>query len=392
MDLEALRRSPRGQLVPITLPPRHALGEPVEYEAFLPLPLPDQLQLSNQTWKVASDAANAIGALRQACAHLPNPRLLIEPALVKEAQATSALEGTYGALGEIMQAQLPGFQPSTPEVREINAYIEMARSAFVWIRERPVTVGLLCDMQKILAEGSRRPVRDPGRIRTSQVYIGPEDCEIAESRFVPPPPGDRLRADVDDCLTWVGARQDLPIEVRIAMAHYQFETLHPFSDCNGRVGRLVVLLQLLLEGRLDEPALTLSPWLLKRRAQYQDQLLALSCTGDWNPWIQFFCEGLIEQCDRHVEVARQIISWLEGLRTELNDRHWTGTIGSLAADLIAWPVVTNSTVQTRYGCTAPTAQKAIDRLVELEVLTELTGGNYARVWGARPVMELVESL
>jgi Fic family protein len=381
-----------GQLVPITLPANDPRGGPTDYFAYVPSPLPGEITLNNSTWVAANDAANAIGALNNACAHLPNPRLLIGPALVQEAHATSALEGTYGAIRDVMQARLPGFEPQTPEIREISAYIDMADFAFSWVRDRPITIGFLCDMQRVLAEASRHPVRDPGSIRTEQVYIGPEEAPISESRFVPPPPDDRLQAGLDAWLSWVQTNRSLPVEIRVAMAHYQFETLHPFADCNGRVGRLLILLQLLVEGRLGEPVLTLSPWLLKRRTRYQDHLLATSSTGDWNPWIRFFCEGLREQCDRHVVVAQELLDWLAGVRSRLNERHWTGTIGRLAEDLIDWPVVTNGSVQRQYDCSGPTAQKAIDRLVELEVLEELTGGSYARIWGARKVMQLAESL
>jgi len=392
VDLEALGTSPLGQLVPIVVPPSAHVSGPAEYFAYVPESLPDELTLETATWLAATEAANAIGALNNACAQLPNPGLLIQPALLQEAHATSALEGTYGAMRDVMQARLPGFEPKTPEVREISAYIDMADFAFGWVRDRPVTIGFICDLQRILAEASRYPVRDPGSIRTEQVYIGSDAAPIDESRFVPPPADDRLHAGLTDWLRWTQTNRRLPVEIRAAMAHYQFETLHPFADCNGRVGRLLVLLQLLVEGRLAEPVLTISPWLLKRRWRYQDHLLAVSATGDWNPWIQFFCDGLREQCERHLVVARELLESLGNLRDELNERHWTGTIGRVAADLVDWPVVTNSSVQQQYSCSGPTAQKAIDRLVELGVLEELTGGNYARVWGARNVMRLVESL
>ena len=175
MDIERLESSPVGQLVGIDgIDPR--TKQEFHHFAFLPDPLPDEVQLSQETWTELYEAARAIGALKQACSFLPNPELLIAPALAKEAQATSALEGTYGALPDVLEARLPGFEPKTPEVREINAYVDMAHYAFDWVKDRPITVGMLCDLQKILADGSQRRPADPGHIRNGQVVIGPDGC------------------------------------------------------------------------------------------------------------------------------------------------------------------------------------------------------------------------
>ena len=263
MDIARLQGSPVGRLVAITGTDPRTL-RPYDHFAFVPHPLPGTVDLAQETWTAVTDAAAALGRLKQACAYLPNPQLLIAPALTKEAQATSALEGTYGTLPDVLEARLPGFTPRSPEIREINAYEQMARLAFDWIQEREITVGMLCDLQKILAAGARRPSLDPGQVRRHQVIIGPEGCEFHESRFIPPPAGDQLRAGLDEWQTWINQDHSLPVVVRAALAHYQFETLHPFNDGNGRVGRLVIGLQLVRDGTLDSPSLTISPWLLRR--------------------------------------------------------------------------------------------------------------------------------
>jgi len=391
MDVERLRQSPIGKLVEITGVDPRTMRD-YAYKAFVPEPLPTQPALTHATWNAASDAAGALGRLKQVCAHLPNPQLLIAPALAKEAQATSALEGTYGALPDVLEARLPGFEPRTPEIKEINAYERMATLAFDWISDREIALTMLADLQGILARASRRPSLDPGKIREHQVIIGPEDCAIEDARFIPPPPDDRLRSGLDAWEAWVRKDHDLPVVIRAALAHYQFETLHPFGDCNGRVGRLVVVLQLLRAGALDEPSLTISPWLLRRRDQYQEHLLTTSTSGDWNPWVRFFARGVTEQALSHVEVAKQLLDWAADVRGQLLERHWTGTIASVAENLIEWPVVTNTLLQQRFGVTAPTGQSAIDRLVDLGVLSEMTGKTYGRIYGASHVISLVESL
>jgi Fic family protein len=390
MDVNALKNSPIGQLVSIT--GQDALKGRYDYFAFLPDPLSGAPDLTPETWTAASDAALALGRLQQASLLMPNPGLLVAPALAREAVSTSALEGTYAALPDVLEARLPQRKPGSAEVAEIRAYEDIAWQAFAWVKSHPISVGLLCELQGKLARTSRRPVRDPGLVRTHQVFIGPEGSSVYDARFVPPPPGDQLQLGLDAWQKWITNGPKLPAVVAAAMAHYQFETLHPFGDGNGRIGRLVVVLQLLGAGVLPEPAFSISPWLLKRRTEYQDHLLHLSQTGDWNPWIQFFCQAVRDQADAHVTVAQRILEWLTEVRKSLNEHRWSGTIVQLVNDLIDWPVITLMFTAQKYEVSVPTAKSAIDRLVELGVLEEMTGKTYNRVFGARAVIDLVESL
>ncbi len=390
VDLDALRGSPVGQLVPIS--GQDARYGDYDYFAFLPKPLPERIELDAHSWTTVAHATEALGRLKQACAQLPNPQLLIAPALAREAIDTSALEGTYATLGDLLEARLPLSVPKSPQVAEIRAYEQMARQAFAWVAERPVTIGMLCELQGILARDSRMPARDPGKIREHQVLIGPEDCRIEDARYVPPPPDDRLRSALDNWQAWIDQPHDLPIPVVTALAHYQFEALHPFGDGNGRVGRLLIVLQMLANRSLPEPALTLSPWLLRRRAAYQDHLLDISKNGDWNAWICFFCEGLRAQCDSLVKGVDDLLRWSAEVRGQIHEQRWSGMILRLADGLIDWPMITVSLATQLYNVTQPAAQNAVDRLVQIGVLHETTGRNYGRIYGARGVIEIVERL
>lgn len=390
MDVDALRVSPVGQLVPID--GHDEQGKEFSYFAFLPDPLPTEINLSPATWTKVAEASEALGRLHQACAPLPNPGLLIAPALAKEAVDTSALEGTYGALADVLEARLSQARPRSAEVAEIRAYERAAWEGFRWVRERPVTLGLLSDLQGILAAESKDPQLDPGQVRKHQVVIGPKYGTIYEARYIPPPPDDRLWSGLELWQDWLEASHPLPPALKAAMAHYQFESLHPFGDGNGRIGRLVIVLQLLRAGIISEPAITISPWLRKRRDQYQDHLLNVSRTGDWNPWVAFFCEALCEQARAHVAVVETLLGWLAGVRQELSERHWSGTVLSIVEDLVDWPVITSAFVQQKYGVSPPTAKSAIDRLCEIGVLAEITGRTYNRAFGARAVIDAVERL
>ncbi len=391
MDLERLRNSPVGELIRIT--GTNARVGTYDSFAFLPAPLPDTPEFETETWAVVAAAMEAIGGLSQACCLLPNPRLLITPSLASEALSTSALEGTYSTVREVMEARLPQIGAPTAEAAEVHAYEEIARQAFDWMKEgRPISLGMIASLQGELARRSRLKTIDPGMIREHQVIIGPQDSSVYEARYVPPPPGDQLKLGLDSWQEWVNKDHQLPVVVKCALAHYQFEALHPFGDGNGRIGRLVLVLQLLKSGSLPEPALTISPWLLKRRQEYQDHLLRISQTGDWNPWVRFFCTALLEQSRAHVGVAQSLLQWLDEIRRELHQRRWGGVISQIVEDLLDWPVITAPFAAQRYGVSGPTVHHAIERLLEIKVLEPMEKSRYRRLYWAPKVIELVESL
>jgi Fic family protein len=392
MDLDLLARGGVGQLVPIE--GQDARHGDFEYFAYLADPLPGDVEgLASATWTSVVRASSALAQLNQACLQLPDPRLLIRPTLWREALDTSALEGTVGGLQELLESRLPSAQYLSPETREIRAYERVALEAFSLIHEREISVGLLSDLQAELFRDADHPPREPGRIRQDQVWIGPRDRPIQESRFVPAPGDDRLVAGMREWERWVRADHDhLPPVLRAALAHYQFETLHPFGDGNGRIGRLVIVLQLLRGGALQHPAITISPWFLKRRAEYQQALFNVSASGDWNPWLQFFCRAVCEQCALLIPAADQLVAWLADNRRMVHERRWTGAIHRLLEDLIEWPVTTVADTAARYEVTTMNATRMINHLVEIDVLKEITGRSYNRVFGATFVMRTVDTI
>ena len=391
MDLEALGASPAGRLVPIQ--GQDARHGPFAYFAYLPHPLADDVSLRSASWASVVKAETAIGRLDLACEQLPDPRLLIRPALLREALDTSALEGTVAPLQELLEAQLPSAQYLSPETIEINAYIRIALEAFDIVRDRPISTSLLAELQGELFKNAGKQPADLGRIRQEPVWIGAKDRPISEARFVPPPPDDRLQSGLDSWEAWVrGPHQDLPAVLQAALAHYQFETLHPFSDGNGRIGRLVVVLQLLRAPVLHQPALTVSPWFLRRRAEYQEHLLRVSCTGEWDPWVQFFSRAVSDQCESLIRGARSLRDWLEESRQILHDKRWTGKIHQVLQDLVEWPVITVANTATRYNTSVGNATRMIEHLVEVGILRELTGKSYGRLFGSVAVMDVVEAI
>lgn len=186
-------------------------------------------------------------------------------------------------------------------MREVLNFVTTADQAFDWIGSgRRLSVSMLAELQRNLVAGTPTETSSSGQIRDTQVVIGhrrrtgADEFPVHAARFVPPPPGIELGARVGDLLSWLHTdhRRAIDPVVAAAMGHYQFETLHPFHDGNGRMGRLLIVLHLLVMGTLSEPTLTVSPWFEARRTEYYDRLLAVSTTGDWDGWIGFFAEGL----------------------------------------------------------------------------------------------------
>jgi Fic family protein len=334
-----------------------------------------------------------LGKLDQVCAQLPDPQLLIRPALYREALDTSALEGTVGILRDLLEAQLPSTHYMSREITEINAYVAVATNAFQMIKTRPISIAFLSELQARLFRDAEDKPSVIGMPRQDIVWIGNKERPIEEARFVPPPPDDRLRSGLDAWQSWVQSEDsDLAPVVRAAMAHYQFETLHPFGDGNGRLGRLIVVLQLLGCGAVREPAITLSPWLLRNRTEYQQGLLEVSCTGNWNPWIQFFCRAVQAQCTSLIAGAQRLLNWLAESRRTIDGRRWTGAIQKMLADLIEEPVTTVTATALRYAVSQVNATRMINHLSEVGILTEVTGRTYGRIYAATEVMKIVDEI
>jgi Fic family protein len=390
VDITALSSSPAGVLVPISgYDARH--DEPYQHKAFLPHPLPATLDLEQETYKIVTAATAAVARLDQAAIRLPNPLLLARPAIRREAVSTSALEGTYAALDEVLEADFLEAGELPAPVSEVVNYVRAAEAAYEWIKDRPITIGMLRELQKILVRGTRGDTSDAGKVRSIQVFIGLNVGRVEDARFVPPPPGDQLEAGLQAWEQWINGVHDLPVIVRMALGHYQFETLHPFNDGNGRLGRLVCVLQLAACGELRVPVLNLSPWLEQRRREYQDHLLRVSQTGEFDSWIRFFCEAVHAQAVRAVERIDKLVDWKERTLSQVRAANIRGVALRIAEDLIGYPMITPTSAAAMYRVTYPAANAAVARLASLGVLQERTGRRYARVFAARDVLRIIDT-
>lgn len=365
------------------------LNEPYDHVAYVPNPLPSTVELSQGTYKTLENASRALGSLETHIQLLPNPSLLVRPAIRKEAVATSALEGTYAPLAEALGADYIEDSRQSAEVREVMNYVRAANQALELIQKLPICLKVIARLQETLVHRTRGQQYDSGRLREQQVYIGQQGTGVAAARFVPPPPGDELVEGVSEWEKWVNAEDDMPLLVKAALAHYQFESLHPFSDGNGRLGRLIVTLQLMQGGILQYPILNLSPWLEPRRDKYVDHLVQVSATGNFDPWVRFFCTAVEASAERASRTIAELLAVRDSFIDTLNTARATGTVLQLANDLIGYPIVSVRDVQNLYGVAYPTANNVIAKLVSLGILEEITGREYARLFRCPAVYDVI---
>jgi Fic family protein len=367
-----------------------ALEKPYAHFAYVPHPLPATVELAQGTYKLLEQASRALGSLVTNVELLPNPNLLVRPALRKEAVATSALEGTYAPLAEALGADYIEESKQSAEVREVMNYVRAANTALDLIQTLPICVKMLSELQAVLVRGTRGEQYDTGGLRQQQVYIGQRGCGVEKSRFVPTPNGEHLVEGISTWEKWVNAADDdMPLLVKAALAHYQFETLHPFSDGNGRLGRLIVTLQLMHDGILKYPILNLSPWLEPRRDEYTNHLLEVSASGDFDPWVRFFCDAVRASAEAASETVTSLLEVRNNFVETLNSARATGIILQLANDLIGFPIVSVRDVKELYDVAYPTANNVVAKLVSLGILEEITGREYGRLFRCPAVYRVI---
>ncbi|MEZ5175162.1 MAG: Fic/DOC family N-terminal domain-containing protein [Acidimicrobiia bacterium] len=384
MDIDRFRDSPIGTLVPITVE-QH--GRKISHHAFQPDPLPKSIDLTPDTYSTIEAAAMELGRLEGASTQLDRPYLLTRPIIRREAVSTSALEGTFSTLEDLFASEIDEIELTQP-IQEVANYVDAAEMGVRELATRPVSRNLLCELHEVLMRASENE-SSSGRLRSTQVAIGPRGSLITEARFVPPPPGPGLEELFSDWERWNYEEDALPLLARIAVSHYQFETIHPFIDGNGRIGRLVAILLLIDRGPLSNHYMVLSPYLERRRERYVELLAQTTATGDFDPWVRFFSEAIRAEAS----VARSRITALIEYRTNTVERvrraGLKGTIITITEQLIERPVLTPSAIAKRLNVRYQTANRAVSKLVEEGILEETTGRTYGRVFVAREVLRLL---
>lgn len=391
--MSTISDSPIGQTVTVT-GHDHRFGEDYEVEAYQPDPLPRDVVLPGRVWSRVSDAMAEIGRLDAAAALLPNPQLVIRVATRLEAVGTAALEGTYANLAELFAAEVDPSPTSLPErVREVMNYLEAVDIGYQWISEAPITKALMSELQATMVRGTESDGASAGVVRTEQVFIGPRNRPITEAHFVPPPPGDQLEAMYEEWLAWVRDDLDPPdlqVLVRAALAHYQFETIHPYHDGNGRVGRLAIVLQIIREGVLKSPVLSLSPWLKEHESEYKGHLLQVTISGDWSPWVEFVAEAITAEARRSQARIQRLLNLQGDISSRAREALPRGRLAiDIADSLIGFPVLTVAWAQRHFGKTNQASRNAIRQLVGAGILEPYDEATYDRRYWNPQVFQVI---
>jgi Fic family protein len=361
---------------------------PGGYRAYVPAPLPPRLEWSDGLAAALSRADLAVGRLAGEGRRLPNPHLLIRPFMRREAVLSSRIEGTQATLGELLAAEAGAAVERSPaDLREVANYVVALEYGVARLAALPLSLRLVKELHEKLMRGVRGDSATPGEFRRSQNWIGPAGCTLSDASFVPPPP-DRLI----DCLgAWETFLHDenLPPLVHTALAHSQFEAIHPFLDGNGRVGRLLITLLLVERQVLPSPLLYLSAFFEATRPEYYARLSGVTEGGEWEPWLAYFLRGVAAQAedalDRIQRIDALIARWRERIAAA------PSRLPERSLDLfVENPFWTVNKLAERLGVAFTTAQRAIDRLEAASIVTLAGEAKRNRVYCAQAILEILE--
>ena len=362
------------------------------YSAFLPAPIPPDppLQMDDETLALVSQADRALGRLDGSIQTLPDPDLFVFMYIRKEAVFSSQIEGTQSSLDDVLEAEAQVFNPQRPgDVNEVLNYVKALRFGLERLGELPVSVRLIREIHERLLEGTRGMERNPGELRNTQNWIGPAGSTLNEATFIPPPP-EAVSQALGQLESFLHQTDPMPSLIKIGLAHAQFETIQPFLDGNGRMGRLLITFLLCERKILQQPVLYLSHYLKRNRNQYYDLLQNIRDSGNWEEWIKFFLTAVSEVSQEATQTARRIVSLREEHR-----RIITENFGRTAANglkvlerLFSHPIISVNDLakQTKVSFTA--ANQLMGRFTEHHLLTEMTGQTRNRQFRYRPYIDL----
>jgi Fic family protein len=383
MDPKSFTKDCPGELVAI---PEGAI-------AFVPHRMPRDLMFLSPTPLLIEKAGRELGRLFEKAAQLPNPNLLIEPLIKKEAEFSSRIEGTVATQEELALFETPGFQKSLrPEVQEVHNYVEALKYGLDELKRLPICLRLVRDLHGKLMKGVRGQDQRPGEFRSIQNQVSRPGQPIALARYVPPPVSvmtrclDEFERDVHELKS-----SGMPQLAQAALIHYQFEAIHPFRDGNGRIGRMLIPLFLAERELLPYPLLHLSGYFDKHRTQYANHLLQVSQTGAYFAWVEFFLQALSEEARRSIELCHQLLALREKYLQAVRRKRASSLLPKLIDFLFVLPVITVPLAAQILEITYAAAKANVLKLEEATILVRAREHKNMMIWRARGVIELLSN-
>ncbi|HUO10519.1 MAG TPA: Fic family protein [Phycisphaerae bacterium] len=366
----------------------HVVRSPRGYWAFVPAPLPPKMIYDDALVLLLSKADAALSELSGLGRNLPNPHLVIEPYVRREAVLSSRIEGTTTNLSELLLDEMaPGTSKRDPEdVREVRNYVRALEHGIRQLKRLPLSLRLVREIHAHLMKGVRGEHATPGEFRRSQNWIGPAGSTIETATYVPPPTEDLMEV-LGKWEVFMNVRGTMPDLIQCGLIHEQFEAIHPFLDGNGRVGRLLITLFLMERGRLSQPLLYLSAYIEERRQEYYERLQAVRTAADWNGWLKYFLTGVEAMSVEAVNRASKLLHLQEKYRVKLRGK---GKALILLDELFMNPYITAARAQQLLKTSNPTARLAISQLQKAGMLVETSGREWGQVFLAKPILQAIE--
>jgi Fic family protein len=360
---------------------------------FLPHPLPPKIKYSESMIALLNESIFQLGTLNGLGKLIPNPNLLIGPYLKREAVLSSKIEGTQASIMDVYNFEAEGNSSDNNEINRINEVINYIRSLNVCLDEiskgNKIDVKMIKNAHRILMHNVRGQEKTPGEFRRLQNWIGLAETKIDTASYVPPPPeyvDDLIQTLVDFINNPPGL---IPPLVQCAMIHYLFEAIHPFSDGNGRIGRLLITLFLVERKILYQPFLYLSAYIERNKEKYYSLLLDVSQNNGWINWIRFFLNGIIEQSRESIASIQNLMELKKKYDQKLNERKATRNSSMLVDQLFSNPIITVSSAMNFLGITYRGAQKVISFLIEEEILQEYDNRTRGKKFIAHEIASII---
>jgi Fic family protein len=367
--------------------------QPGGYKAFIPNPLPPSppIRYDEKLQSLLSKADRALARLDGITTVLPNPDLFIAMYVKKEALLSSQIEGTQASLEGVLEFEadlIP--KENVNEIQEVINYVRALTYGIERLKELPMSLRLIKEIHRILLEETRGAHRNPGEFRKSQNWIGPPGASLTEAIYVPPPPEAVLPAMGDLEIFFHRKNNNIPPLVKIALIHSQFETIHPFLDGNGRIGRLLITFYLFWQEILSKPLLYLSFYLKKNRAEYYDLLMKVRLKGAWEDWITFFLKGISETSEEAAKTAREVIQLKEDLLTRLHKNSISSVYSVKLIDLLfQTPLVNVKEVSEKLNISKEAANELVKKFEKVGVLKEITGKQRYKKYSFKEYIEII---
>lgn len=371
----------------------HYIRQATGYSAFSPRALPPAepiLDIDDEMRALLSKADRALGRLDGSIQTLPNPDLFVLMYIRKEAVLSSQIEGTQSSLADVLEAEANLANINRPrDVGEVINYVSALNHGLSRLDELPLSTRLIREIHERLLRGVRGQERNPGETRATQNWIGPGGSNLNNAIFVPPPPHEVASA-LSDLEHFIHADDHIPALIKIGLVHAQFETIHPFLDGNGRVGRLLITFFLCEREILIKPVLYISHYFRQHRQRYYELLQGTRDDGLWEAWVKFFLEGISTVSQEATETAREIVGLRERYRL-----HILTTFGraagnglTLLENLFEKPIINVNQVATLLGMTHAGANQLVRRMVDANILIEMTGQSRNRAFRFSEYLDL----